>query len=333
MKKHVDKKTSKSLIWSHFEKFGRRKDGTSKNSPISTSSAATQSESRIYKFWSWILPLLLGIVTGWFGMVSFEIWLDRYERRVRPAFSGVTSSSDQNFESASMIAFLRSNPFKITPKPLPDPVADSDDSGPAPITGSLTAAILRGTLPDIGVLLEDQGIQHVILVNESFDVYTLDEVNYREAVFVRGNERVVKDLLYSKETSPPPSRLRASSVPAVQSDLGRQVIPADPAQGTPGELNRDLIDQLMENPFDELRRVRLRPVADGQGLQIQWINKDSILAQLGVQKDDVIQSINGIVFRNMGDISNSMNSLMNNDRFDVVVMRNGKSTSLQYQVR
>ena len=230
-----------------------------------------------------------------------------------------------------MNAFLQSNPFKITPMPLPDPAETSEESGPAPITGSLAAAVLRGTMPDVGVLLEDQGNQYVVLINESFDVYTLEEVNYHEAVFAKDDERVIKDLLYSKETSS--SRSSAAIAPDGRSEFWQQVVPADPAQGAPGEINRDVINQLLENPFDELRKVRLRPAADGQGLQIHWINKDSILAQLGVQKEDVIQSINGIAFRNMMDITNSMNSLMNNDRFDVVVMRNGAPTSLQYVVR
>ena len=47
----------------------------------------------------------------------------------------------------------------------------------------------------------------------------------------------------------------------------------------------------------------------------------------------MIRSINGIAFRNMMDITNSVSSLMNSDRFDVEVMRNGAHTSLQYVVR
>ena len=98
-------------------------------------------------------------------------------------------------------------------------------------------------------------------------------------------------------------------------------------------ISAGLVQQLMENPFDELKNVRLRPKEGEQGLQIQWINKDSILSQLGVQKGDVIRSINGIPFRNMADITNSMNSLMNSDRFDVEVVRDGKPSSLKYVIR
>ena len=294
-------------------------------------SAATQGEGRLFRLWGWILPLLLGGVFGWFGMVCLEVGLDKTLRQSRPAAAASVASGMGGSEIANMTAFLKSNPFKITPMVLPDPEEVSADS-PEQITGSLAAAILRWTMPDTGVVLEDQGQQYVVLLNESFDVYTLEEVTYLEAIFVKDENRVVKELLYSKEgpVLPLPS---APVAQARDDNFGPQVVPAYPSNGSAGEINRDMINGLMENPFDELKKVRLRPATDEQGLQIQWINKDSVLAQLGVQKGDVIRSINGIAFRNMMDITNSVSSLMNSDRFDVEVMRNGAPTSLQYVVR
>ncbi|MDR1979884.1 MAG: hypothetical protein LBQ42_14210 [Synergistaceae bacterium] len=295
-------------------------------------SGAGRAEGGFFRLWSWVLPLLLGGVFGWFGMVCLEVGLDRYVRGARPAVAAsIAASAVQDSDIGNMTVFLKSNPFKITPMIPPD-VEETSSDDPAPITGSLAAAVVRWTMPDIGVLLEDQGAQYVLLINESFDVYTLEEVNYRDAVFVKGEDRVVKELLYTKEGPPLP----APSAPVSQNrapDMGQQVVPADPTKGSAGEINRDMVNGLMENPFDELKKVRLRPAGDEQGLEIQWINKDSVLAQLGVQKGDVIRSINGIAFRNMMDITNSMNSLMNSDRFDVEVMRNGAPTSLQYVVR
>jgi type II secretory pathway component PulC len=233
-----------------------------------------------------------------------------------------------------MTAFLNSNPFKITPMVLPDLDATEEkeeEDVPPPITGSLATAVVRWTMPDTGVVLEDQGKQHVILLDKSFDVYTLEEVTYRQAVFFKGEERVVKDLNYSK---PGTATVPVAPLPTARvAGLGQQVTAADPTKGAGGEISREIINRLMENPFEELRNVRIRPAEGEQGLQVQWINRDSILAQLGVQRGDVIRSINGIRFQNMMDITNSMSSLMNNDRFDVEILRNGANTSLQYAVR
>ena len=48
-----------------------------------------------------------------------------------------------------------------------------------------------------------------MLVDTSFDVYTLKWVTYREAVFVKGEERVVKQLIYGE-----PGLSSAAAAPA-----------------------------------------------------------------------------------------------------------------------
>jgi type II secretory pathway component PulC len=214
---------------------------------------------------------------------------------------------------------------------LPDPEKTEEEGekdAPPPVTGSLATAVVRWTMPDTGVLLEDQGKQRVILLDASFDVYTLEEVTYRQAIFKKGEDRVVKDLIYSK--AGPATLPSAAPAPPIHG-IGQQVVAADPG-GTGGKISREIINRLVENPFDELRNIRIRP-ADGGGVQVQWINRDSIFAQLGVQRGDVIRSINGIHFQNLMDITNSISSLINNDRFDVEMLRNGASTSLQYAVQ
>ena len=190
--------------------------------------------------------------------------------------------------------------------------------------------MLRGTLPRAGAWLEDKGQLKLVLLDTSFDVYTLKWVTYREAVFVKGEERVVKELIYGE-----PSRPSAASVPvpsASASDVPvGSVVAARPGEQE-GQVPSGLVNDLVQNPFDELKKIRLRPKDGEAGLEIQWIQDDSILRQLGVQKGDVIKSVNGIPFTNMGDIANSINSLMNSERFDVEVTREGKPTALRYVV-
>jgi type II secretory pathway component PulC len=302
---------------------------------------APRAEGRFFRIWSGLLPLLLGLVFGWFCMVSLEVWLNGYNRRARPAvMASVVSGTAENIETMNMNAFLTANPFKVSPMPVPEDESESvaSEDAPVPIVGSLATAVLRGTLPGFAAWLEDEGKQRLVLVGDSFDVYTLEEVVYTEAVFVKDDEHVVKELRYSKQAPAPRPRVAAASFRANESadgaaDVGRQVVAADPKTGDEGVIAQTLIASLMENPFDELKKVRLRPATGEKGLQIQWINRDSVLGQLGIQKNDVVTSINGIPLQNMMDITNSMSSLMNSERFDVVVTRDGSPTSLRYVVR
>ena len=100
-----------------------------------------------------------------------------------------------------------------------------------------------------------------------------------------------------------------------------------------GQISSEMVNNLVQNPFDELKRIRMRPSEKDGGLEVQWIQNDSLLKRLGVQRGDVIKSVNGIPFTNMGDIANSISSLMNSERFDVEVTRGGKSTPLRYVVK
>ena len=227
-----------------------------------------------------------------------------------------------------MDGFLAANPFRISPMiTAPEPAARSAD---VVVTGSLATAVLRGTLPRAGAWLEDKGKLRLVLVGTSFDVYTLKWVTYREAVFVKGEERVVKQLLYGEPGLPSASAAHASDAAPVNVPVG-SVVAAKPGEQE-GQVPSGLVNDLVQNPFDELKKIRLRPMDGEAGLEIQWIQEDSILSQLGVRKGDVIKSVNGIPFTNMGDIANSINSLMNSERFDVEVTRDGKPTALRYVV-
>ena len=284
---------------------------------------------RVYAAWLWLLPVLLGLTLGWFADACLETLLGRFgtgravDRSALPAEAERASSV-----GAGMEEFLTANPFRVSPMEASLPTARSAD---VEVTGSLATAVLRGTLPNVGAWIEDKGKVCLVLMGTSFDVYTLAKVTYREAVFVKEDEVVVRELRYSEPSSErgafstPAAEVRPMAIPE------GSVTPAKPGEQD-GEVPSELVTSLVQNPFDELKKIRLRPNDGGNGLEIQWIQDDSILRQLGVQKGDVIKSVNGIPFTNMADIANSINSLMNSERFDVEVDREGKPTALRYVV-
>lgn len=291
------------------------------------------------EIWGWLFPVLLGLTTGWFCMVLLGLWLGGGSAGTQPGKLPVSGTAQtQDTDRTNMAVFLSANPFRVTPMEIREEIP-KEASGDAyvAITGSLANALLRWTMPKVGVLLEDQGKQHLVLLNTSFDVYTLEEVTYLYAIFRKGEERVRKDLYYAgKQTQQEPTTPRGGGVTPTPGEAVVPVAgitPADPEKGIEGAISRETINQLVENPFDEMKRVRIRPSDKEPGLQVQWITKDSILNQVGVKKGDVVSSINGIAFKNMVDITNSMSSLITSDRFDVTILRNGTPVTLRYVVR
>ncbi|MDR1741299.1 MAG: hypothetical protein LBR38_05560 [Synergistaceae bacterium] len=308
-----------------------------------------ESNGRIARAWAWVLPVMLGGTVGWFCVTCAGLYLDSVNEKNRPAAAASASATAAKSDSKAitMSAFLSANPFRASHLVVEDDAASADQTAQAvsddtvQIVGSLATAILRGTAPGFLAWLESEGKLYVVGVGDSFDVYTLEKVDYIEAVFAKGDDRVVKELYVrqpvaaapAKKAAPAPRDRPAPAPQPAAAAAAQQVVPADADKGTPGEVTRELVNTLLENPFDEMKKVRIRPSSDGNGLQIQWIQRDSLLNRLGVKRGDVINSINGIQLHNVMDITNSVNSLMNSDRFDLDIKRGGNSQALQYVVK
>ena len=283
-----------------------------------------------------LLPALLGYVIGMLLSYALGFSLPMITASHGMTDSAVSTSGPDGPSSSQrgLSGFLASNPFKISAQkkaaaPAPKPKVDVE---PKLSSSVLDNVILRGTLPGVGGWFEQNGQTTLILVGSSIERYRLSSVRYDEATFRRGHNTVKKYLTYgpvvpvAAKPAPAPSR----PAPARAQNNG-QVVAA--SANSEGSISAEMVNNLVQNPFDELKRIRMRPNEKLGGLEVQWIQNDSILRQLGVQRGDIIRSVNGIPFTNMGDIANSINSLINSERFDVEVTRGGKATALRYTVK
>ena len=300
----------------------------------------------IYFIWRLIFSLLLGFSVGTLIISGTGYLLGK--------FSGSDGLSDKAVtvgeadisakEVKGMGAFVASNPFKVSPqkKDVPPPEPPKEEAKPVTPDTTLDEVILRGTLPGVGAWFEIKNNLKLILVGRNIDSYRLQSVSYAKAVFRKGEEPPVsKYIVYGpveaskpdapKPSAPAPAPAAQTPAPVSPNNMGT-IIAAVPGT-TEGQIPGEMVSNMVQNPFDELKRIRIRPNEKAGSLEVQWIQNDSLLKRLGVQRGDVIRSVNGIPFTNMGDIANSLNSLMSSERFDVEVTRGGKPTALRYVVR
>ena len=339
---------------------GRDKDKSNANNQENKTGA-------LYKLWLLILPVLAGFVLGRLASILLGYGLDRFTSNAGMVDAAVTGKIQQKAaeNNRGLDEFLASNPFHVSPlpepetaapplpppPPPPEPVQQEEEKKPEVPLGNLDEVIVRGTFPGVGAYLENKGKQQVYLLGKEIEGYKVASVDYRKVIFVRGKERVSKYIIFGPETpkpkkeepkpqpkkasAPPPPKPEPKPEPVVAAEPDNKmgnIVAAQPGKQD-GEVPVEMVSQLVQNPFDELKRIRIRPNEKAGGLEVQWIQSESILKRLGVQKGDIIKSVNGIPFSNMGDIANSINSLMNSERFDVEVTRGGKSTALRYVVR
>jgi len=301
----------------------------------------------LYNLWLTVLPVILGFTVGTLLMSLMAYGLNALTGNngvTDSAVNGGPSNADTSLQNRGLEEFLASNPFRVSPQkvdtPQPQPKV-AEEKPPEPDT-SLNEIVLRGTLPGIGAWFDVKNTLKLVLVGKNIDKYKLISVNYSSAVFRKDNDNpITKYIVYgpsqaaaAKPPEPPkqsePTRPRPHPGQAKQQN--GNIIAAVPGSQE-GQIPAEMVSNMMQNPFDELKRIRIRPNEKSGGLEVQWIQNDSLLRRLGVQRGDVIKSVNGIPFTNMGDIANSLNSLMNSERFDVEVTRGGKPTALRYVVK
>ena len=87
---------------------------------------------------------------------------------------------------------------------------------------------------------------------------------------------------------------------------------------------------------DEMKNVRFRPIfKDGYqvtGLEIRRLSGDNVLTKLGLQKNDIIKSVNGKAIQNVGDLENVIFWEVTKPRIDVEIERNNESLRVTYIV-
>ncbi|MCL2767383.1 MAG: PDZ domain-containing protein [Synergistaceae bacterium] len=296
--------------------------------------------SLIFAVVGFFMPLLLGLAAGWFGVIFVEYTLSPKSAELQLNMAANIAAAQIKVDTDNGLNdFLSANPFSVSPFPVATTnVVEQVREVKTEVKNSFAEATLTGTFPAIGAWIQDNLNDKVnfVPVGESFDDYILAEVLYDRAIFQDAEENNVTKFLYLAVETPVSRPMANVPAPRTPQPQANQQVTAAVMGGQEGTIDRELINNLLMNPYDEMKKFRIRPKFEGTeslGIEVQWIQNDSILAKLGVAKNDVIKSVNGIPIKNMGDIANAINSLMNGSRFDVAVTRGNAPIDLSYVVR
>jgi type II secretory pathway component PulC len=73
--------------------------------------------------------------------------------------------------------------------------------------------------------------------------------------------------------------------------------------------------------------------AAGDGLKVVAVDRGSIAQKMGISPDDILQEINGHRLDSSADMNKMYEALKDATRFEMKVMRRGKSETLRYEIR
>lgn len=236
---------------------------------------------------------------------------------------------------AQLRAISEKNPFSVLIKPeiiVPDEEKDLPPEDERVF--SVDGIKVVGSLPGVAAWLSEQDKVSLVLMNQTYGGFALKEISPYSVILNKENVNYEVYISYRDQGKTASSQTRPKPAPKPVVSGGSKVQAA--TDRSEGVVARELVDSLLMNPFEELKRIRLIPkFVDGTpvGIEVANIMDGSVLKELGVEKGDVVKSVNGVVIRNMGDVANAINSLMGGSRFEVSVGRGDQDVMLNYVVK
>ena len=102
------------------------------------------------------------------------------------------------------------------------------------------------------------------------------------------------------------------------------------------KIDRNFIRKSMNNLAEIMSNVRVKPhFKDGKptGFQVSHIKKGSLLQTIGFKDNDVIKSVNGQDIRSTADIMKLYGTLKDTHFYNVNIVRNNQTKTLNFKVR
>jgi general secretion pathway protein C len=211
---------------------------------------------------------------------------------------------------------------------------------------ALSVTTLNCTL--IGTILNDEGESWAIIQDNQTnrqDRYTVGStVSGAKVVMILRNkvvlnidgrdELLVMGIEKIRTSSPEAEKADTTSIP--RREPARSARGPLKSEGLNYTISRDLIQQSVNNMAQLMSAVRMTPyLKDGnpEGFRLTQIKDDSLFKAMGLQNGDILMSINGQSILAAGDMVKAYSAIKYSNSFTVGIMRNNRSTTLNYRVR
>jgi general secretion pathway protein C len=254
-------------------------------------------------------------------------------------------SADANANAKSADAILDRNPFDHVTGPLR--VREQGPGDPPDLdTDPRTAPLCQGVKPLVVVGDEDQKVAFAslevggarVLRRRGGDVGG-KRVAYvgRDRIWLEGPTGLCQALLFG---APPPVTAEGNrstadpSAPrsALEIEVAKHIVKTGPNEY---QIDRPTVDRILEAQA-ELMKARIIPEKEGDrivGMKVLGIKPGSVLALIGIENGDRLETINGFEVSNPERMLEAYARLRFADRLTVHLTRGGKPINLDYTIR
>ena len=262
--------------------------------------------------WS-LLILLLVVKMAWF--VVEVLWLP-------------TMGVEHSEERGAKALYYR---VKLSPNDAAAPTAKRPAQTAGRIQDIKLLAVYNAS--DVTVVtVEYKRATKVLAKGEAINGFVLEGAGSNYATFSKDAKTYQIDLIVSRKgagsiKNSQPSAASTSSADQVQGE----VIDA----GDRKIVDRSLLDHYAKNMDDIYKNIGIREIKKGkelEGFSISFIRKGSPFAKLGLQRGDVIRSINGQKIDSYNAAFDVYKNIGNIDNLTLVIQRGKEEMELEYEV-
>ena len=199
---------------------------------------------------------------------------------------------------------------------------------------NLDSIKLVGTLPGVGAWVQSDGSVLLLLKKQELGGYVLELIDPGRILMSKDGEFFPLYLNYieppAKKEEPKPSDGAPGGTPDKKTSSGISMAAFNGADGT---ITREMLDELLMNPYGEIAKVRLVPMEGGSGMTVLSMQGDSLLGQMGIKTGDTLTGINGVPIKDITNLSNAINSMLSGARLDFQILRDKAPGKLGYVVQ
>jgi len=178
-----------------------------------------------------------------------------------------------------------------------------------------------------------KGKSKVLSRGEEINGFTLEGAGSHFATFSKKGKMYKIELIKSKTAPGSGSSITASSNTASESTNGveGEIIDA----GDHKIISKSLLDHYAKNMDDIYKNIGIADVKKGNklvGFKVTFVKRGSPFAKLGVQRGDIIKSINGQEINSYNAAFNVYKNIGNVQNLTLVILRGKEEMELEYEI-
>ena len=156
----------------------------------------------------------------------------------------------------------------------------------------------------------------IVGIGESYSGYTLIEIKTASAIFKKGTNRFILELI-----TDPLTALRKKHAPFIE--------------GQPYKMSREEIQEYAKNFGQILQDINIIEVKNRgklKGFKITRIRSNTPFSYLGLKKGDIIIKVNNEQLKSYADALNIYQNIGDIKEIELIILRNNKEKELRYEI-